>query len=74
MKNMVQRKYAIRQVNVQAHSKEMYLCKHEDGVYLSYADYPTDLYFFDLKEDAIDYMKSKNLGYCEIFEVYQNEK
>lgn len=52
----------------------MYLCKHEDGVYLSYADYPTDLYFFDLKEDAIDYMKSKNLGYCEIFEVYQNEK
>ena len=51
---MIQIKYAIRQVSVQAHSKEMYLCKHDDGVYFSYADYPTDLFFFDRKEDAVD--------------------
>ena len=71
---MVQLKYAIRQVNVQAHTKGMYLCKHVDGVYFSYADYPTDLIFFDMKEDAVDYIRIRNLKYCEIFEVYYNEE
>ena len=70
---MVQIKYAIRQVSVHAHSKEMYLCKHDDGVYFSYADYPTDLFFFDRKEDAVDYIIIKNLKFCEIFEVYNNQ-
>ena len=69
---MIQIKYAIRQVNVQAHSKETYLCKHDDGVYFSYA-YPTDLFFFDRKEDAVDYIKIKDLKFCEIIEVYHNE-
>ena len=71
---MVLLKYAIRQVNVQAHSKEMCLCRHEDGVYFSYANYPTDLFFFDMKDDAVDYIRNRNLNYCEIIEVYYNEK
>lgn len=71
---MVQFKYAIRQINVQAHGHVMYLCKHEDGVYFAYADYPTDVFYFDRKEDAVDYIKIKNLSYCEIVEVYIKEE
>ena len=71
---MVQIKYSLRQINVQAHSQAMYLCRHEDGMHFSYADYPTKLFLFDIKEDAVDYIRIKNLDYCEIFEVYYNEK
>lgn len=70
---MVQVKYSIRQVNVQVHGRELYLCKHEDGVYFSYTDYSSELFFFDFKKDAIDYIDSKKLRYCEIFEVYYCE-
>jgi hypothetical protein len=71
---MVQAKYAIRKINVQAHGYVQYLCKHEDDVYFSYADYPTDVFYFARKEDAVDYVEHKNLNYCEIVEVYINEK
>lgn len=43
-------------------------------MYFSYADYPSVLFFFDIKEDAVDYIRIRNLNYCEIFEVYYNEK
>ena len=71
---MVQVKYAIRQINAQAHGHVLYLCKHEDGVFLSYADYPTDVFYFDKKEDAVDYIKHRKLSYCEIVEVFVKEK
>lgn len=71
---MVQVKYAIRKINVQAHGYVQYLCRHEDGVYFSYADYPTNVFYFDRKDDAVDYIKIKNLNYCEIVEVYIREE
>lgn len=67
-------KFAIRKINVQAHGCVQYLCKHEDGVYFSYADYPTDVFYFDRKDDAVDYIEHRKLNYCEIVEVYINEK
>lgn len=71
---MVQVKYAIRQINVQAHGHVMYLCKHEDGMYFSYANYPGEVFYFDRKEDAVDYIEHRNLKYCEIVEVYIMEE
>lgn len=71
---MIQIKYAIRKVNVQAHGYVQYLCQHDDGVYFSYADYPTDVFYFVRKEDAVDYIIHKNLNFCEIVEVYIKEE
>lgn len=71
---MVQVKYAIRKINVQAHGYVQYLCKQEEGVLFSYANYPTEVFYFDRKEDAVDYIKCRNLNYCEIVEVYIKEE
>jgi len=71
---MGQFKYVIRKINAQAHGYVQYICQHEDGVYFSYADYPTDVFFFERKDDAVDYIEHRNLNYCEIVEVYIKEK